>query len=169
MEKVAHTIAALPTDKKSLSKMEKRILTSKKIEVENDEILAMIDSGSFTHAINAAKNLPLHRVTPPGARERRRKAETACGGILEIKGTVELEAEVDGHTLGIKFHDMDVNTPILSVRRMVKDGYIVYVGEDGGFIQHVQTGKKMHFFEHQGVYYMKLKIKDAAGFGRQGA
>ena len=90
-------------------------------------------------------------------------------GILEIKGTVEIDAEVDGHQLGIKFHDMDVNSPIISVRRLVKDGYSIYIGDGGGFIQQVQSGKRMHFFEHQGVYFMKLKVKDAAGFGRQGA
>ena len=138
-----------------------------KIECDNDEILAMIDSGSFTHAADADAHLPGHEVLPPGPRELRRKAETACGGILDIKGLVNVEAEANGHNLSIKFSHMNVNTPIISVRKLVKDGYEIYICDGGGFIRHTETGKLMYFMEHQGVYYMKLKIK-AAGFGWPG-
>ena len=71
----------------------------KEIQVENDEFLAMLDSGSFLHAVNATEVLPIPKINPPGPRERRRKAEMASGGILDIMGTVDVDAEVDGHKL----------------------------------------------------------------------
>ena len=138
-----------------------------RVECDNDEVLAMIDSGSFTHAINADVHLPGNEVSPPGPKEKKRRAETACGGLLDIKGTVRVGAEVNGHELNIKFCHMDVNTPIISVRKLVKDGYEIFICKGGGFIRHSTTGKLLYFMEHQGVYYMKLKIQ-GAGFHRPG-
>ena len=167
LDKLDGKMAALSLDNKSLSRSVKKILKNMRVECENDEVLAMIDSGSFTHAANAEVHLPGHEILPPGPKEKRRKAETACGGLLDIKGLVDVEAEVNGHSLGIKFCHMDVNTPIISVRKLVKDGYDIFICEGGGFIRHMATGKRLYFLEHQGVYYIKLKIK-SAGFGRPG-
>lgn len=137
------------------------------IECDNDEILAMIDSVSFTHAVDAEVHLPGLGILPPGPRERRCTAETARGGILEIKGVVKVNAEVNGHALDLKFCHMNVTTPIISVRKLVKDGFEIYICDGGGFIRHAETCELLDFMEHQGVYYMKLKIKQA-GFGRPG-
>ena len=129
MDKIMGKMAALPTDRKGLTKDAKRVTKHKEIQLENDEFLAMLDSGSFLHAVNADEVLPLHKINPPGPRERRQKAETACGGILEILGTVDVDAEVDGHKVGVGLNHMNVNSPILSVRRLVKDGHEVYIGK----------------------------------------
>ena len=118
----------------------------------------MIDSGSFLHAANAHDTFPMHEIKP----------QTACGGILEIEGTVDVDAEADGNKIGIKFNHMQVNAPILSVRRLVKDGYEKYIGNGGGFVEHLQTGKRLKLFEHKGVYYMKMKVNES-DFQRQGA
>ena len=168
MDKIMGRMAALPTDRKGLSKAAKKVIKHKDVQLENDEFLAMLDSGSFLHAINAAEVLPLHKISPPGPRERRRKAETACGGILDILGTVDVDANVDGHKVGIRFNHMNVNSPILSVRRLVKDGHEVYIGKGGGFVRHIESGRRLTFFEHQGVYYMKMKVSEPV-FARQGA
>ena len=128
----------------------------------------MLDSGPFTRAMDAEQTLPLHKISPPGPRENRRKAETACGGILDILGTLIVEAQTSGHDINVKFNHMKVNTPILSVRKLVKDGNEIYICDGGGYILNLKTNKRMYFFEHQGVYFIKLKVKDAAGFGRQG-
>ena len=69
----------------------------------------MIDSGSFLHAANATEVFPLHKINPPGHRERRRKAETACGGILDILGKVDVDADVEGHKVGVRFNHNHVN------------------------------------------------------------
>ena len=157
-DKIVGKMAALPTDRKGPTKAAKRVIKHKEIHLENDEFLAMLDSGSFLHAVNASEVLPLHKINPPGPRERRRQAETACGGILEILGTVDFDAEVDGHQVGVRFNHMNVNSPILSVRRLVKDGHEVYIGKGGGFVRHLETGRRLTFFEYQGVYYMKMKV-----------
>ena len=167
LEKLVGPMASLTLDNKSLAKWVKAVLKEMRIECDNDEILAMIDSGSFTHAADAEVHLPGHEILPPGPRERRRKAETACGGILDIKGLVNISAEVNGNALDIQFCHMKVNTPIISVRRLVKDGYEILICDGGGFIRHMETGKLLYFLEHQGVYYMKLKVQES-GFGRLG-
>ena len=80
---------------------------------------------------------------------------------------MNISAEVNGNALDIQFCHMKVNTPIISVRRLVKDGYEIFICDGGGFIRHMETGKLLYFLEHQGVYYMKLKVKES-GFGRLG-
>ena len=166
VEKLMCKMAALPLDRKGLSKTEKKIIQNQKIECENDEIIAMLDSGSFTHAMDAEQTLPLHKIAAPGPRENRRKAETACGGILKILGTLVVDAKVSGHDISVKLNHMKVNTPILSVRKLVKDGHEVYICDGGGYIRNLATNKNMYFFEHQGGSFLKLKVGDAAGFGR---
>lgn len=109
MDRAMDTISALPTYKKGLIKAARKVMIHNKIELDNHEILAMIDSGSFTHAANAEKTLPFHKIKPPRIRDLRRKAETACGGILEVKGSIDVDGEVDGQKLGINFKHMDVN------------------------------------------------------------
>ena len=165
-------ITALPQGKKGIAKAFKKVAD---IQLEEDEILAMIDSGSFEHAADAEEEFPDHFVTPPspGAQE----AETACGGILKNLGTVKVEAEANGHAIGIKFVNMKVKCPILSVRKVCRDGHEVRIHRRGGVIKNITNGKEIDFFEHRGVYYIKLKIKKPvtpvpkpdAGFARQGA
>ena len=100
-------ITALPQGKKGIAKAFKKVAD---VQLEEDGILAMIGSGSFDHAADAEEEFPDHCVTPPppGAQE----AETACGGILKHLGTVKVEAEANGHAIGIKFVNMKVKCPI---------------------------------------------------------
>ena len=53
---------------------------------------------------------------------------------------------------------MKVKCPIMSVRCLVEDGHDMWVQKGGGVIRHVATGKELVFFEHAGVYYLKMKI-----------
>ena len=69
MDKIMGRMAALPTDRKGLTKAAKRVMKHKEIQLENDEFLAMLDSGSFLHAVNATEVLPLQKINPPGPRE----------------------------------------------------------------------------------------------------
>ena len=52
-------MAALLTDRKELLKKIKKV---RNIECGPGEMICMIDSGSFTHAINARKHLPKHKI-----------------------------------------------------------------------------------------------------------
>ena len=53
---------------------------------------------------------------------------------------------------------MEVELPILSVRKMVKRGNDVRFVPDGGTITHRDTGRSIKFHEHEGVYFLKLKV-----------
>ena len=55
------TIAALPQDRKGKARLEKKI---QKIFLAPDEKLAMVDSGSFVHAIDSDIELPGHALRP---------------------------------------------------------------------------------------------------------
>ena len=52
-------MAALPRDKKGFAKTMKKLST---IKVETDEILCMVDSGNFVHAVDANIELPDHAI-----------------------------------------------------------------------------------------------------------
>ena len=58
---------------------------------------------------------------------------------------------------------MDVKCPILSVLRLTKEGNQVILREDGGEIVNLRTGKRIPFFQHKGVYYLKLQVKQPTG------
>ena len=180
MRRARRVAAALPQDRKEQSKIIKKLRRS---NVGPDEILAMIDTGSFTHAINARKQLPRHSVEAVDEEMRGKVAETACGGILKVLGSVTVHAMVGDMPVNVRFNDMDVQCAILSVRRLCMDGHDVYLNYDGGYIENIESGKRIPFFEMDGVYYLKLKIKQPpngnestplpevpeAPFARQGA
>ena len=65
-----------------------------KVEVAPDEILCMVDSGSFVHAIDADVELPDHNIRENDPEERPIVCETARGGILKKLGTVRVNGEV---------------------------------------------------------------------------
>ena len=177
IDKIKDLMPSLPTDRKGLIKAIQKISG---VDLQPDEILAMIDSGSFEHVADADEDLPDHQLEEPIPGAKVVEAETACGGILKGKGTVKVHADVDGHNISVRFVNMKVKCPILSVRKLCKDGNEVRMNRRGGFIRHIKSGKVINFFEHQGVYYVKLRIQppvppppsvDASGqvFARPGA
>ena len=164
-------MAALPRDKNGLAKVMKKMA---KVEVAPDEILCMVDSGSFVHAIDADVELPDHHIRENNPKGRSMVCETACGGILKKLGTVRINGEVDNEKVSIEFDHMRVRTPILSVRKLVRDDHEIYIKKGGGSIRHTTNGKQISFFEYAGVYYLKLKISPPTdsngnnnGFGRR--
>lgn len=169
MNKALDAIAALPQEKKGIAKAYKKVSES---ELQEDGILAMIGSGSFEHAADAEADLADHPVIPPSPHAQ--EAETACGGILKNLGNVKVEAEADGHIIGINFANMKVKSPMLSMHKICRDGHEVRIHGQGGVIRNNGNGKEIQFFENRGVYYVKLKIKKPvpmpeADLTRQGA
>ena len=53
---------------------------------------------------------------------------------------------------------MDVELPIVSVRKCVKAGKDVRFYEGGGQLKDRATGKTIQIYELDGTYYMKLKV-----------
>ena len=92
--------------------------------------------------------------------------------MLRKLGTVRKATEIDGVNVDIKWDHMKVNTPILSIRRLVKEGNEVHLNGSGGFIRHLKSGKTMRIHNFQGVYYLRLKVKPdvnpEVGFHRPG-
>ena len=68
--------------------------------------------------------------------------------------------QVDNHALPIALKDMETELQILSVRKMVKRNNEVKFKKDRGFIRNRDTGRLLKFHEHEGVYFLKLKVLD---------
>ena len=118
----------------------------------------MVDSGAFTRAINAESELPSHELIPIGSNERSPDGESACGVIMKCTGKVRTKGVVEGLGLDVHWNSMPVKVPILSVRKLVKDQHHVRFHEQGGYIKCLRTGARIPFFEHQGVYYLKMRF-----------
>lgn len=127
-------------------------------ELEDGEMIALVDTGSFTHAIDADVELPDHDIESCDPNAPGTSAETAGGGILQKLGVVRTKGLIDDAEVEITWDHMKVSTPILSVRKLVKDGNDVYINKHGGYIIHLETGKKMRIYNFQGVYYLRMKV-----------
>ena len=144
MDKLDPKIAAsLPKDKKALAKISKR-LENVDLKCGENEILVMVDTGSFTHAIDAEQSLPNHAILPVPTSESHKTAETACGGTLEMKGKVRTTGSVDGTQISMTWSHMHVKCPILSVRCLVEDGHDVWIRKGGGIIRNLQSKKELN-------------------------
>ena len=127
-------------------------------ELEDGEMLALVNTGSFTHAIDADVELPDHEIEACDPDTPGTSAETAGGGILKKLGVVKTRGLIDDAEVEITWDHMKVSTPILSVRKFVKDGNDVYINKNGGYITHLASGKRMRIYNFQGVYYLRMKI-----------
>ena len=89
INRAAAVMAPLPNDPKAVSKMARKI--EKRIALQPDEMLVMVDSGSFTHALDAeneeaARGLEIIPPTPEDAEHE--KGEAAGGAILRRLGSM---------------------------------------------------------------------------------
>ena len=149
--------AALPSDRKSMAKISKR-LEGMDMTCGPDEILVLIDTGSFTHAINADTHLPKHKILPVPKSEAHKVAETACGGTLKMLGKVRTQGTVGNTRIAMTWSHMEVQCPILSVRCLIDDGHDVWIKKGGGIIRNLESKKEITFHEHAGVYYCKMRL-----------
>ena len=154
-------LAVAPTDSKHI----KKVLRTMPVELVcgPDETLCLVDSGSTVNAAWIAKHFPAYanRVRPTAASRRGDSATTACGKKLVNKGRCVVHATAQGEEFQVAFKDMETELPILSVRKIVKrDGNDVRFRKGGGQIRNSLSGKVVNFYEHEGVYFIKLKIKN---------
>jgi hypothetical protein len=126
------------------------------------ETLCLVDSGSTVNAAWIEKHFPAyaHLVKQTPASLRGDTATTACGKQLANKGRCVIRANVQGEDFTVAFKDMETDLPILSVRKMVKQDNTVNFRNGGGTITNNKTHRVVRFFEHEGVYFIKLKIDD---------
>ena len=150
-------IAALPANPKARQKLVKKVVAG--VQLEEGETLAIVDTGSCLHAIDAEEELPDHEIHwNSDAEANRFLAETACGGILKRLGLVTTDATVDGKSVTIEWNHMRVKCPILSVVRLCEDGHGLWIHENGGEIIHTASGARMRFEKLMGVYYVRIKF-----------
>ena len=156
-------IAALPHDKKSLSRLAK-LCPADAEKLEPGERWVMADSGSTLHGMDVAKELPgyEHLVVPLPEKKKGRGAETASGDLVPIRGTVDLAGHVDGNLHKARFNDMKIAMPIASIRQTVKKGNDLHITEGGGVIRNRKSGKTIKLHERGGVYFFKMRFLPAA-------
>jgi len=128
----------------------------------DNEILCLVDSGSTINAAWIEKHFPAYfeYVKTKGNAGEDRTATTACGKILHEKGRCTVFGKIAGSQTSIDFRDMEVEMPILSVRKMIKKRNLVQFEDDGGFIKNQDTGRTTKFYECDGAYFLKLRIDD---------
>lgn len=80
--------------------------------------------------------------------------------MVPRRGEVRVNVLSGGEKLIIAFDDIDIDTPVLSVRKIVRNGNHVKMYRGGGYVKNETTGKRLCFAERQGVYFIKLKILD---------
>ena len=85
-------------------------------------------------------------------------ATTAGGAKLYNKGRVVIDGSADDLLFPVNFKDMEVELPILSVRKMVKRGNDVRFVPDGSTITHRDASRLIKFHGHEGVYFPKLTV-----------
>ena len=149
------------------------------LELGDDEILALVDTGSSIHAADADVHFPAYSSTVRRpSRQRSAGATTAGGHKLEHLGKFSISADTDGQTVRIPFNHMKVKLPILSVRQMMSKGGKLTLTEHGGKISNSGTGQSINFVIHDDLWYVKLKVNRPPAsesrqphlpFGRQGS
>ena len=151
-------IAALPKTTKALNKLAKKCPTDE--ELGPDEYFMMMDSGSGSNGAKCKALFPKYKVHGHSKERPQQNCITACGTPLEHRGHCNLNVEIGGEDHILPMDDLDVDVPILSVRRIVRRGNLVKFRRGGGYIQNARTGRKLPFVERQGVYFIKVKVKN---------
>ena len=153
----------VPASTKKLNRALRRPLAE--INLENDEILALIDTGATVHAADSEVHFKdyVDQVRPTPSSRRGDGAVTAGGHLLPNKGKFTVHAIADGQDVSIPFNDMKVQMPILAVKKMMKKGTKMLLEEDGGVLYNSRTQQRLNFIEHSGLWFMKLKVKPPPG------
>ena len=150
-------IAALPTDQEGLEKAE--TLRPSDDDLGPDEIWCMVDSGAGVHGAKTC-HFGRYRVQPNIASKRGYTCVAACGTIMPRKGEMRVNAEIGGERHRVNFDDISIDTPVISVRSIVRHGSHVKTMKHGGYIKNKSTGKRLPFVVRQGVYFIKLILLD---------
>ena len=173
-------LAALPSNTKKLQRKIRK-LEAENIHLEDDEMLALVDTGSNIHAADAEVHFPeyVKSVRPTSASQRGQSATAAGGHKIFNMGKFVVSATADGQDVRVPFNHMKVKLPILSVREMMSKGSLMTLTEHGGVICNKAKNQSIRFIVHDDLWYMKLKVKpppatetpdlSKSPFGRQGS
>ena len=77
---------------------------------------------------------------------------------MKYEGKCTVQGMFDDLTLSVIFNNMKADVHILSVRKLVQDGFDICFTEVGGYIKSRAGGKRIEFIEADGAYWLKIKI-----------
>ena len=116
------------------------------LDLEDDEVLALVDTGSSIHATDADLHFPSYSSKVRQSSQKRSAGATTAGGHrLDNLGKLDVSADADGQTVRIPFNHMKVKLPILSVRQMMGKGCQLTLTEHGGKITNPVTRQSINF------------------------
>ena len=102
-------------------------------------IWALVDSGSSVHAINADKILPNARKQAPPKGHKGFRA--ANGQIIPHGGIVSAEVKFEeGNTTKLEWNNANVEMPILSTKKLNRDGGRTIFDDEEGWILNKHRG-----------------------------
>ena len=120
-------------------------------------IWSLVDSGSSVHAINASKLLQhAPKLAAPKGHEGFKAANGTRiphGGFVST--TVKFQ---EGNSRDIQWNNAQVDMPILSTKKLNKDGGRLIYDEDEGWIVNKRSGDANHFISAVGVYFCNLLL-----------
>ena len=119
----------------------------------------MVDSGDGVHGAKTC-HFSRYKVQPSVASERGYTCVAACNTIMPRKDEMRVNAEIRGERHRVNFDDINMDTPVISVRKIVRHGNRVRMMKHGGYIKNKSTGKRLPFVVRQGVHFIKLRIVD---------
>ena len=64
------------------------------------------------------------------------------------------------HNFPVPFQNMNVDVPIISVKKYLRNGYDFHFTEEGGYMRCRLNNRTFHFIEAEGAYWIKLKIQN---------
>ena len=140
-------------------------IESRAPHVDGSRIELTIDSGAAEHVVGP-KDLPHIRITPA---RKHVQYTMANGHKTSNLGEQEVMAVThDGQEITFKAQVTDVHRPLMSVSRICDRGNRVVFESQGGYIQSLTTGEKIHVRRDHNVYRLQVDVPEP-GFVRQGA
>ena len=106
------------------------------IPCEQNEAVALVDSGSTINATWIKDHFAEYadRIIASMASSRGEEATTAGGHQLKNEGRCRVVATVDRHDFPMPFQNMQVDIPILIVRKYVKSGFSFHFSDEGDYM-----------------------------------
>ena len=120
--------------------------------------MVMMDSGAGNHVCNPNIHVLDFKLHATAASKSGRVFQTADGTEIKNLGEKNVRLQTsEGQSSTITFQCADVDTPILSIRRLAMHGHEIRFTNKGGYILRLKTGHHTKVVIHEGVYFIKLK------------
>ena len=142
-----------------LSNVESRIMRT-----DGKRIELTIDSGAAEHVVGP-QDLPHIPMAPS---RKHVQYTMANGHKTSNRGEQQVMAVTEGgQEITFKAQVTDVHRPLMSVSRICDKGNRVVFESQGGYIESLATGEKIHVHRDHNVYRLQVEVPQS-GFGRQG-